>query len=59
MSDIFSIDAQPRSDTGKGASRRLRHAGLVPGILYGAHKDPEMISLVHSDLLQHLENETF
>lgn len=59
MSDIFSIDAQPRSDTGKGASRRLRHAGLVPGIIYGAHRDPEMVSLVHSDLLLHLENEAF
>ena len=59
MKDIFEIEAQPRSDMGKGASRRLRHAGLVPGILYGAHKDPEMISLVHSDLLQHLENEAF
>jgi large subunit ribosomal protein L25 len=59
MSDIFSIDAQPRSDMGKGASRRLRHAGLVPGIIYGAHRDPEMVSLVHSDLMQHLENEAF
>ena len=59
MSDIFSIDAQPRSDMGKGASRRLRHAGLVPGIIYGAHRDPEMVSLVHSDLLLHLENEAF
>ena len=59
MKDIFEIEAQSRSDMGKGASRRLRHAGLVPGIVYGASKDPEMISLVHSDLLQHLENEAF
>jgi len=59
MSDIFEINAQPRSDTGKGASRRLRHADLVPGIIYGARKDPEMISLGHSDLLLHLDNEAF
>ncbi|MET0118521.1 MAG: 50S ribosomal protein L25/general stress protein Ctc [Sedimenticola sp.] len=59
MSDLFEIEAQPRSDTGKGASRRLRHAGLVPGIVYGAHQDPEMISVVHTDLVLHLEHEAF
>jgi large subunit ribosomal protein L25 len=55
----FEINAQPRSDMGKGASRRLRHAGLVPAIIYGAHKDPEMITLVHNELLRHLEHEAF
>ena len=30
---------RPRDDQGKGASRRLRHAGKVPAILYGAHED--------------------
>ena len=59
MSDLFEINAQPRSDTGKGASRRLRRTGLVPGIVYGAHQEPEMISLAHSELLLHLEHEAF
>jgi large subunit ribosomal protein L25 len=59
MSDTFSIDAQPRSDEGKGASRRLRRQGLVPGIIYGGAKKPEMISLVHNELVQHLEHEAF
>ena len=59
MSDLFEINAQPRSDMGKGASRRLRRQGLVPGIVYGAHRDPEMLSLVHSDMIQHLEHEAF
>ena len=59
MSEVFEIEALPRSDTGKGASRRLRRTGLVPGIVYGAHKDPAMISVVHNELLQHLEHEAF
>jgi large subunit ribosomal protein L25 len=59
MSNLLEIKAQLRADMGKGASRRLRREGLVPGIIYGAHKDPEMVSLVHTDLLQHLEQEAF
>lgn len=59
MSDIFQINAQPRSDKGKGASRRLRRQGLVPGIVYGAHRDPEAISLVHHELAHQLETEAF
>ena len=59
MSEAFEIIAESRSDTGKGASRRLRRTGMLPGIVYGAHKDPQMISLGHNSLLRHLENEGF
>ncbi len=59
MSETFEIDAQTRADAGKGASRRLRGKGMVPGIVYGAHKDPAMISVRHNELAQHLENEAF
>lgn len=59
MSISFELDATSRSDTGKGASRRLRKTGMVPGIVYGAGKDPEMISVAHNVLLQHLEHEAF
>ena len=59
MSETFVIEAEPRSDEGKGASRRLRRQGLVPGIIYGGPKKPAMISLVHSDLILHLEHEAF
>ena len=55
----FELDATARADTGKGASRRLRKTGMVPGIVYGAGKDPEMISVAHNVLLQHLEHEAF
>ena len=59
MSD-FTLIANAREDMGKGASRRLRHAGLVPGIVYGGKKDaPLMVSLIHKDLAKALENEAF
>ncbi|UQB42768.1 50S ribosomal protein L25/general stress protein Ctc [Thiomicrospira microaerophila] len=37
MSEVWTAEA--RGAEGKGASRRLRHAGKVPGIIYGANKD--------------------
>jgi large subunit ribosomal protein L25 len=59
MSANFEINAQSRSDAGKGASRRLRRSGQVPGIVYGAHKEPTMISVPHNELVHSLENEGF
>lgn len=59
MSVSFDVVAQPRSDTGKGASRRLRRQGLVPAVLYGGHREPELLSLIHNQVVQHLENEAF
>ncbi|MEJ2317344.1 MAG: 50S ribosomal protein L25/general stress protein Ctc [Gammaproteobacteria bacterium] len=59
MSENLTINAEARSDMGKGASRRLRHAGLVPGIIYGADKEPEMITVKHNELVHALEDEAF
>lgn len=59
MIETFEINAEPRSDAGKGASRRLRRAGMVPAIVYGGHRDPEMVSLAHNELVRHLEHEAF
>lgn len=59
MSVSFELDAVSRSDTGKGASRRLRKTGMVPGIVYGGNKDPEMIAVAHNILVQHLDHEAF
>jgi large subunit ribosomal protein L25 len=59
MSVDFNINAESRTDVGKGASRRLRHAGKVPGIIYGSGKDPVSFTVVHSDLMHHLEHEAF
>jgi len=59
MSADFNIIAESRTDVGKGASRRLRHTGKVPGIIYGSGKDPVSFTVVHDDLMHHLENEAF
>ncbi len=58
MSDNITLNAEPRSDSGKGASRRLRHQGLVPAIVYGGKFDPEQISIEHNVFLHELEKET-
>jgi large subunit ribosomal protein L25 len=59
MQETFQIDAKSRADAGKGASRRLRGTGMVPGIVYGGHKEPVMIAIKHNELAQHLEHEAF
>ena len=58
MSDQIELTAEPRSDMGKGASRRLRKAGLVPAIIYGGNVDPASINLNHNDFMNQLENES-
>ena len=59
MSSDFVIDAEPRDDMGKGASRRLRREGRVPAIVYGAGKEPVSVSVEHRKLDQSLEHEAF
>lgn len=57
--ETFEIIAEVRTDKGKGASRRLRHANKVPAILYGAGKDPVQLSIDHNELVLHLQHEAF
>jgi len=55
----FDVTAEPRNEQGTSASRRLRNAGKVPAILYGAGKPPAKIMLDHNHIKRHLENEAF
>jgi large subunit ribosomal protein L25 len=59
MATKFELSAETRADQGKGASRRLRHAGKVPGIIYGGNETPANISLSHQKLEQVIDNEKF
>lgn len=59
MAAIFELNVEKRDAKGTGASRRLRRAGQVPGIIYGAGKDPEMVSFNHDNIYHLLENEAF
>jgi large subunit ribosomal protein L25 len=55
----FSFGADPRGSQGKGASRRLRHAGKVPAILYGGHKEAQPLVLDQQNLLTMIGDERF
>ena len=58
MTVEFTLNAEARSDLGKGASRRLRrNAALVPAVIYGGEAAPESISILAKDLAKMLENE--
>jgi large subunit ribosomal protein L25 len=57
--EAFIVNAEPRNDEGKGASRRLRREGRVPAVIYGGNQEPQSISLQHNIMLQHIENEAF
>jgi large subunit ribosomal protein L25 len=55
----IEINAKKRDSKGTGASRRLRHASRVPGIVYGAGKDAQSLDLDHKELYFGLKNESF
>jgi len=59
MSDNIQLNAEPRADSGKGASRRLRRTDRVPAIVYGGDSDPQSITLDHDKFSHELENEAF
>ena len=59
MSNTHEIKAQSRKDEGKGASRRLRRAGFVPGVVYGGNQAPESIQIEHNTILLGAKHEWF
>ncbi len=59
MAVELKLDATVREDQGKGASRRLRRAKQIPGILYGAGKAPVSLSFNEEQVLRLLREEGF
>ena len=60
MSQEFVIEAFPRGDQGRGASRRLRREERkIPAIIYGGNKEATPVSIWHNELKKALENEAF
>lgn len=55
----IEVIAAKRELQGTGASRRLRHAGKVPGIVYGGEAAPVQIELDHNTLYHALRKEAF
>jgi large subunit ribosomal protein L25 len=55
----FELTAELRNDVGKGASRRLRRSGKVPGVVYGGGNDAVAVTFNHDELLHQLDQEAF
>ncbi|MDQ6995319.1 MAG: 50S ribosomal protein L25/general stress protein Ctc [Mariprofundaceae bacterium] len=58
MTDL-TIDATLRENTGKGDARRMRRAGSIPAIIYGAGKPDLAITLNANSIGKTLNNESF
>ncbi len=50
MSEFLTLNAQKRVQTGKGVSRRLRAAGIVPGIFYSPKGENTPVQIHEKDL---------
>ncbi|MGQ0503497.1 MAG: 50S ribosomal protein L25/general stress protein Ctc [Panacagrimonas sp.] len=59
MAQSFVVNAEPRVEQGKGASRRLRRLGRLPAIVYGGNKAPQPVSVNHNELWKNLKHEAF
>ena len=55
----IEFNATKRDGQGTGASRRLRHTGNIPGIIYGNTAAPVSLSMNHNDMFQLLRKEAF
>ena len=57
---VFELDVSVRTDTGKGASRRLRRLhNAIPAVLYGGEKDPVSLTIDHDSIFHASDNEAF
>jgi large subunit ribosomal protein L25 len=55
----MKFKAVVRTELGKGASRRLRHTGLFPAIVYGGEAAPVSIALNHDLVLNQMDKPEF
>ena len=55
----FTLHAELKTETGTGASRRLRKAGKVPAIIYGNGSEVMTITLDHDKIFHATEKKAF
>lgn len=46
-----TLKLQKRTQSGKGTARRLRTEGMIPGVVYGAGKEPTAVSVSAHDVM--------
>ena len=49
--NLPNLNATTRLGTGKGAARKARREGLVPGVVYGGGVDPQPINVRYLSLI--------
>jgi len=55
MSDTINLQAELRSNVGKGAARSVRRQKLIPGVIYGAGKSPQPLTVKFNELFKLLK----
>ena len=55
MAEAIQLNATMRTGTGKGAARSARRQNLVPGVIYGASKEPQPINVKLNELFKLLK----
>ena len=50
MSDLVSLTVQPRTGTGTKLAKKVRAAGMIPGIVYGHKQEPVAVSVPAKEL---------
>ena len=55
----FTLEATLKTETGTGASRRLRKTGKIPAIIYGKNTEATAIAIEHDKLLHAIEEKSF
>ena len=55
----MKFEAVVRTELGKGASRRLRHAGKFPAVVYGGEEAAVAIVLNHDDIVNQMDKPEF
>ncbi len=59
MAQTIELNAETRERLGTGATRAIRRDGRIPAVVYGENEPPQAISLVHKELMRHVETGTF
>ncbi|TFH89966.1 50S ribosomal protein L25 [Vibrio ouci] len=55
----MKFEAVVRTELGKGASRRLRHAGKFPAVVYGGEEAAVAIVLDHNEVMNQMDKPEF
>jgi large subunit ribosomal protein L25 len=58
MRKDITVTAEPRATRGKNEARRLRQAGMIPAIVYGARRDAVAVAVSPKDMAKILHSST-